>query len=244
MSSITLTFTGNSSQLQADYFPAIDLSDGNFECGLVDFQTFNSIPNIDETNNLFYNEHEKIVFDRNINQHSNNTESVNSVENRECDEISEDYNGANVIQALGEPSIRRRKRAIGTNPLKEKQPLSYIIIPTGSYELEHLSKLLKKNLEPKGVKIELDASKNTLQCEVLCSQPINFSKPNTIGPLLGFRKNNVLKENNLHVSPLPADILKINVIRVECNIITGSYLNSKPSHTIHEFHREFHRAIK
>lgn len=81
----------------------------------------------------------------------------------------------------------------------------------------------------------MKANKNTLQCELLCSQPINFTKPNTIGPLLGFRCDRVLEENIVHESELPADILKVNVIRVECSIIQGSYLNNEPSHTIHQF---------
>lgn len=85
------------------------------------------------------------------------------------------------------------------------------------------------------MKFELEANKNTLQCEILCSQPIDFSKPKTVGQLLGFRSNKVLRENAVHISQLPADILKVSVIRVECNIITGSYLNNRPSHTIHEF---------
>lgn len=54
MSSLTLTLTGNSSHLKADYFPPIDLSQGEYVCGLIDFQTFNSIPNIDEINNKFH----------------------------------------------------------------------------------------------------------------------------------------------------------------------------------------------
>lgn len=52
MASITLTLTGDSSLLSAQYCPSIDISDGDYVCGLIDFQTFNSIPNIDETNKL------------------------------------------------------------------------------------------------------------------------------------------------------------------------------------------------
>lgn len=52
---LTITLSGNSSVLTADYFPPIELSkDFDYVCGLVDFQTYNSIPNIDETNNLFH----------------------------------------------------------------------------------------------------------------------------------------------------------------------------------------------
>lgn len=51
--SITLTLNGDSSVLTADYFPPLELN-GKYVCGLIDFQTYNSIPNIDEENNLFY----------------------------------------------------------------------------------------------------------------------------------------------------------------------------------------------
>lgn len=57
MSSVTVTLSGNSSVLEADFFPPITLnSKHQYECGLIDFQSFNCIPNIDETNN-------SIVFD-------------------------------------------------------------------------------------------------------------------------------------------------------------------------------------
>lgn len=44
-----------------------------------------------------------------------------------------------------------------------------------------------------------------------------------------------MKPNQIHISQVSADILKISVIRVESNIITGSYINNRPSHTIHQF---------
>lgn len=236
MASITLTLTGNSSHLQAQYFPSIDLSDGNYVCGLIDFQTFNSIPNVDETNNLFYYGYENLK----SNQNETNTEN---------NEINQDFVSLDQQQLTKEEGFKlqysvenelesdnakknRRKRAIS---VKTRQPLTCIKIPTGSYEVTDITKYLKKILEKKKVVLELEANKNTLQCEIMCSQPIDFSKPNTIGPILGFRNNDSLEKNQLHISPLPAVILKINVIRIQCDIITSSYHNSELSHTIHEF---------
>lgn len=92
-----------------------------------------------------------------------------------------------------------------------------------------------KNVLKKRWKLTLNANNNTLQCELFCNRPVDFSKPNTVGPLLGFRNDKVLEPNETHESHLPANILKVNVIRIECNITTGSYLNNQPSHTIHEF---------
>lgn len=210
MSSITLTLSGNSSHLHTEYFPAIDLSDGNYVCGLIDFQTFNSIPNIDETNNLLYYGSEN---------HTSNKIESNGVDTQtETNEISN-------------PKLVNKKASV----VKRVQPLNFVKVPTGSYELPDLEKYIKKVLDLRKVEFALSANKNTLQCEILCSQPINFTKPNTIGPLLGFKAKRILSPNRTHISRHPADILKVNVIRVECNIIKGAYLNNNPAHTIHEF---------
>lgn len=54
MSSITLTLNSTSSDLQAKYFPPIDLSDGDYECGLVNLEAWNSIRNVTKKNNCFH----------------------------------------------------------------------------------------------------------------------------------------------------------------------------------------------
>lgn len=212
MASIALTLSANSPHLQAQYFPTIDLSDGEYVCGLIDFQTFNSIPNVDETNNLFHYGFE------NLKKAGTNAEKSNLGYEGEDNNI-----GANL-----------ESKPQQVSNLKKKRPLTHIEIPTGSYELSDLNMYIQRALN-KNVAFNLNANKNTLQCEILCSQPINFSKPNSIGPLLGFRRNEILKENTLHESSSPADILKVNVIRIECDIIKGAFFNNQPSHTIHEF---------
>lgn len=113
--------------------------------------------------------------------------------------------------------------------------MNFVRIPVGSYEVQDLEVYIKKVLQLRKVEFALSANKNTLQCEILCSQPIDFGRANTIGPLLGFRAKRIFAPNKTHISRHPAGILKLNVIRVECNIIKGAYLNNKPAHTIHEF---------
>lgn len=221
MSSITLTLTGNSSQLSAQYCPAIDLSDGVYVCGLIDFQTFNSIPNIDETNNLFY-----------FGRSNQNTEikpaniALNSV-----DLFDESEESGKEEEQQRQATRKRKKRTVAYKEI----PLTFIKIPTGSYELKHLAEYLQKRLAQNGAKLWLHANKNTLHCELYCNQSVDFSRSNTIGSLLGFRNDQILAANSVHESQLPANILKVNVIRVECNIVTGAYLNNRASHSIHEF---------
>lgn len=50
--SYVFTLTGNTSILKQDFFPPI-LLDSNYSCGLVAFNTYNSIPNITSKNNVF-----------------------------------------------------------------------------------------------------------------------------------------------------------------------------------------------
>jgi hypothetical protein len=52
--SLTFTLTKHSSELSSTLFPPVPLNDGKYEIGLLSFDTYNSIPNIDEKNNAFY----------------------------------------------------------------------------------------------------------------------------------------------------------------------------------------------
>lgn len=165
----TLAITGNTSNFNVDYFPPLELS-GDFECALVDFQTYNSIPNVDERNNLFH---------------------------------------------LGNKVIE---------------------IPTGSYEINDIAEYINNILAKlyKNVQIVLLANNITLKSSISSSDVIYFNRDRSIGGLLGFSKRE-LPANVIHTSDLIVNIVKVITIRVECNIISGSYSNSTRSHILHEF---------
>lgn len=186
MSSVTVTLNGNSSVLEADFFPPIILSEKyQYECGLIDFQSFNCIPNIDEENN-------NIVFE-------------------------------NAIVSCSETDVTLPNCTDCTDHIK-------IVIPTGSYEIDDIFNFVKSKLDS-AIKFELFVNKNTLKCEIFSNLAIDFTQPNSIGSLLGFSSRK-LKQNDWHVSDGAINISRINTIRVECSIITGSYLNNKSVHTI------------
>lgn len=211
MTSITLTLTGNKSKLSADYFPPIDLSDGHFVCGLVDFETFNCIPNIDETNNKFYyNSPHTVTFKKD----GFDEKSIENDDELVIESIVYD-NGNNII----------------TVNFEEK----CITIPTGSYEIEDINNYLINALKAENISLSIQENKNTLKSEIKCSSRINFTHNNSIGSLLGFDKC-VLEPNLTHTSKQPVNITKVNAIRIECNITTGAYINNKLVHTIHEFY--------
>lgn len=162
----TLSVSDTKSILTTNYSPALQLN-GEYECGLLYFSTFNSIPNIDKRNNTLH---------------------------------------------------------YGQN--------GYIEIPEGSYELQDISDYLKEKITD--CKFNLTCNNNTLKTTVLCSKDINFNKINSVGRILGFG-NDILKANILHESRYPVSILSTTVLRIECDIVSGSFVNEKPSHIIHEF---------
>jgi len=52
--SFTLTLNGNEPITNISYFPPIELTNGEYDCALIDFHMYNSIPNVDINNNLFH----------------------------------------------------------------------------------------------------------------------------------------------------------------------------------------------
>lgn len=54
MSLTCFTLTGKSNIFAVNYFLVIDLSNGDYELDLIDFETYYTIPNVNLSNNKFY----------------------------------------------------------------------------------------------------------------------------------------------------------------------------------------------
>lgn len=107
-----------------------------------------------------------------------------------------------------------------------------LTIETGTYELTAINKYLQEKLGSKNIKIT--ANHNTFQCKITCNFFIDFSKPNSIGPLLGFH-DRILEPYVEHTSSGAIEIFDVNSINVQLNIASGSFHNGIPDHTIHTF---------
>ena len=133
------------------------------------------------------------------------------------------------------------------NDLKAAIPNHQVItIPTGAYEIMDIEKYLQSEiLRREGGKssddpnkyISLKANNNTLKCELKSELYfINFvGASNSLGEVLGFSHGRLLDPCHVHYSDLPVNIIRVSTVRLECNIVTGSYYNAKPSHTLYEF---------
>lgn len=110
-----------------------------------------------------------------------------------------------------------------------------ITIPTGSYELDVLESTIQ-SLLPTGISwFRLSSNKNTLKCKISSSNDIDLTMSDSIAKLLGFNYDIIKSDTTFHESINPVNITKVNCIKVDCNLITGSLYNGIPSQTIHEF---------
>lgn len=147
----------------------MNLPNGQWEIGLVDFTTYNSIPNVEENvNNKFH---------------------------------------------LGN---------------------DVIALPTGSYEIDAINTFVQSRLKS-SQKLEVKANNNTLKTEIFASEVVDFDHDDSIAPLLGFSRKK-LKVGEWQESDKPVDIMRVTVIRIECNVVVGAYQNGIESHIIHEFY--------
>lgn len=305
MASLSLEFEGNSSFLKEHYFPPIHLDkNSEYVCGLIDFQAYNSIPNIDDTNNKFYygtfekkgknrkrkaitfsvqsgvfeiDEFCKIIvklfeknglkinirFDKqtmkfklNCNKiinfvpndsirdvfafnnrklTANDTHTSDTTINNTIISNELDIHGNNKIYVsfnnkfyIDEPEEEKD----GGKEDEYNFTANVITIPTGCYETDDIEKFLVNTLSE--INLQLRINRNTLKCEIFCTQDLDFRPNDTIGSLLGFGKQ-ILIRNQWHTSSGIIDILRVNIMRIECDIVTGSYINNKPAHILYSF---------
>lgn len=132
---------------------------------------------------------------------------------------------------------------------KANKDVNGIIIPTGSYEISDIEKFLQQHLQER-LNIErnettdsesllsLKPNNNTLKCEIKSKlYEIDFRPSDSIGSMLGFSKK-VLSANQLHESDNAVNIIKVLTIRLECNLVVGSYYQGRPTHTLFQFSPE------
>lgn len=240
MSSLTLVLSGNSSALRADYFPPIELDHrSDYECCLVDFHTYNTIPNVNENNNKIYVDfHSKFNLEpKDFNTDTEFKKHIDSLlkSKKKWTHASKQklqwfYHLADFHQGMGgDMSL-----AYSTETVYE--------LPIGTYEIEEIITALSYKLD--SVHIEYD--KNTSKASITIEDEnvsIDFTKPDTLRNILGFGSV-VLEPKKIHVGEYQINITTINAIRIECNLATGSFINEKSCHAIHEFYPDVGSGYK
>ena len=108
-----------------------------------------------------------------------------------------------------------------------------VTIPIGCYEIRAINKEIMRQIPNKAITIK--PNKNTLQSILTIADRyiVDFTTLNCLASVLGFDKR--VYKKGVHLSQHIVNILRINSILVNCNIITGSYLNGKEVPTIANF---------
>lgn len=250
MSALTLGLTGNSSTLRANYFPPIQLDPlSNYEVALIDFQTYNTIPNITESNNKFHVLRvitEKIEFG--IYQLVQFKDLINVFLKSTRKWTHDSLSKLQEFRGFDDSDYESFK--LNNKSKKHVQFFHYdselsCEIPVGSYEMDDIIKYLKRQLP--SIQIEYDRNTRKTSINVKCAPGdnllVDFTPDGTLRHILGF-SNIMLQPNQKYVGQYEINITNINTIRVECDLATGSYTNGKSTHTIHEFYPEVPAGYK
>lgn len=302
--SLLLALTKPNSILKEKYFPPIELDKNcQYVCGLVNFETYNTIPNVDIYNNQFhfiktekrmekgqpivitltrglYNVNDicqtiTTLFEKSDINISISFDSENLKFKLKCNKTidftqaesvgyifgfnnrllmaNQEHLSDTVVQVSSGKiytevfsiyinSETRNKFHIENLLEKSVKKVHTIEIPVGVYEIKDIRDFITKVID-KDITFELNVNKSTMKCEMVCTVDVDFTQPNTIGELLGFSKR-ILSCNKTHISDQIVDIIRINSILIECNIVSGSYINGKQSHTLFQFYPKVQSGYK
>lgn len=112
-------------------------------------------------------------------------------------------------------------------------------LPHGSYEYKEILDYITESFSKLGFRFSYKVNENTFKTSVNCSTALysgpKYSNNNIFKHIFGYTAKQVFPLNEDVQSN---DIMKIasqDVVRVECNITSGSYVNGISSHSIYEF---------
>jgi len=231
--SCTFTLSGHSSILSVNFFPTIELDKhSQYGVGLLGFYSYNSIFNVDESNNM-------------IGLRIANGSKIPSFKGNH-----------GVYESINEINMQDGSNKVFVLRLTNESDITYFGIDHGAYEIDEINKEIQKNIrvlthkdavnyhenhegEHFGERNEdhlfsLHPNNNTLKCELKSAYEVDFTLNTSLASLLGYDRKR-LAANIMHVSTKPVNIMKVRMIRVECNITSGAYINTQESHTLFEF---------
>jgi hypothetical protein len=108
-----------------------------------------------------------------------------------------------------------------------------IIIPTGAYELSQINDVIQSKTNA----FELTANTNTLKAIIHINRPgvrIMMNHDTSMRVMLGF-KSEILEGVGDHERSSLVKILPVNSILVNCDVVTGSYVNTSQKPVLYSF---------
>lgn len=116
--------------------------------------------------------------------------------------------------------------------------LTHFDLPTGTYEAAEILDYIKYYLGLYGISFYFEVSTTTFKATITCSTALftgGINSNNILNHIFGFNAGRTLSTNIKNTSDEVIKISSQNVIRVECNLTSGAYVNGKRSQSIYEF---------
>ena len=108
-------------------------------------------------------------------------------------------------------------------------------VPTGTYELADLRKLLMSELKKLDIDFDMQVNLNTQRCGIKCSKRIAFLFKDSFSRLLGFEARDNLPSNIWNWSNGVVHVFDVLNIGISVSCCQGDYRNGEPTHVIYQF---------
>ncbi len=109
---------------------------------------------------------------------------------------------------------------------------NFIRLPVGAYTLEDLNSAINTNLFP-GQYVNLTLHGPTNRVHLRSNLDIDF-REGSLAPLLGFNPGRYIHDRDHYAQHAP-NLAPVEMIRIHCNIVQGSYEEEAHAHILHEF---------
>ncbi|KAE9529200.1 hypothetical protein AGLY_011996 [Aphis glycines] len=257
--SFTLSLTGNSTVLAANYFPSLNVYEDS-EIALLSLQTFNSFPNIiDAFNNRLKievipskrNKYKSHIFAFCLKEGCYEIEDINNKIVKELSQVNNKYRTQLTFSVRIDPvDFRTYIKCNGILQFNTQYKvvdndnapiMCYIKLEEGCYEIEDINQRVKKQIDVynsenlTNITYDISVDPNDFRSYIKCNGVLHFEIPFSIAPVLGFEKRQYKPEYEILRSEKAANLNTINSIKVMCNIAQGSFNNHLQSHSIYEF---------
>lgn len=128
------------------------------------------------------------------------------------------------------------KDAKGKEALKDVSKEKVITLPDGAYEVEDILTYLKQKLHDDKISLTYELT-SINKVKITFDTQIEWVSGSVLN-VIGFKrdsKSRTFSSKTTYWSDKIVKISNIDVIRIVCDIVSGSYINGKLCHTIHQF---------
>lgn len=112
----------------------------------------------------------------------------------------------------------------------------HIEVPTGDHSMLYITNLIQAKMKDLGVSLAFTFNRHTMKYQIKTAQYVllDFTKPRSMAEILGFDPQ-IIQDNVTTVADHSLGSLNVETVRVNCDLVNGSFRDGVSTHTLHEF---------